>query len=83
MSFAGMSGDFELAIRMGSTSVRIGSTIFGARSVCVRMYMCPYVSEVTCFYREHTHDVISSQVIMTTSHIGTPSASPRDCDYSY
>ncbi|CAM6128774.1 unnamed protein product [Calypogeia fissa] len=28
----GMSGDFGLAIEMGSTNVRIGSTIFGARS---------------------------------------------------
>lgn len=28
----GMSGDFELAIEMGSTNVRVGSTIFGARS---------------------------------------------------
>jgi uncharacterized pyridoxal phosphate-containing UPF0001 family protein len=27
----GMSGDFEAAIAMGSTSVRVGSTIFGAR----------------------------------------------------
>lgn len=27
----GMSGDFEAAIRMGSDSVRVGSTIFGAR----------------------------------------------------
>lgn len=27
----GMSGDFELAIQAGSTNVRIGSTIFGAR----------------------------------------------------
>ncbi|KAK9151634.1 hypothetical protein Syun_009943 [Stephania yunnanensis] len=27
----GMSGDFEQAIEMGSTNVRIGSTIFGAR----------------------------------------------------
>lgn len=27
----GMSGDFELAIEMGSTNVRIGSTIFGPR----------------------------------------------------
>ncbi|KAM1320346.1 hypothetical protein ACFX14_005399 [Malus domestica] len=27
----GMSSDFELAIEMGSTNVRIGSTIFGAR----------------------------------------------------
>eukprot|EP00727_Mastigamoeba_balamuthi_P004413 m51a1_g13970 hypothetical protein (242) ;mRNA; f:988308-989087 len=27
----GMSGDFELAVRMGSTSVRVGSLIFGAR----------------------------------------------------
>ncbi|GLJ10222.1 hypothetical protein SUGI_0124320 [Cryptomeria japonica] len=27
----GMSGDFEKAIEMGSTNVRIGSTIFGAR----------------------------------------------------
>eukprot|EP00245_Coleochaete_scutata_P013235 TRINITY_DN5327_c0_g2_i1.p1 TRINITY_DN5327_c0_g2~~TRINITY_DN5327_c0_g2_i1.p1 ORF type:complete len:270 (+),score=59.80 TRINITY_DN5327_c0_g2_i1:86-895(+) len=27
----GMSGDFELAIEMGSTNVRAGSTIFGAR----------------------------------------------------
>jgi hypothetical protein len=26
----GMSGDFEAAIEMGSTNVRIGSTIFGA-----------------------------------------------------
>ncbi len=27
----GMSGDFEEAIKRGSTSVRVGSTIFGAR----------------------------------------------------
>lgn len=27
----GMSGDFELAIEMGSTNIRVGSTIFGAR----------------------------------------------------
>ena len=27
----GMSGDFEAAIEMGSTNVRVGSTIFGAR----------------------------------------------------
>jgi len=27
----GMSGDFELAIEMGATSVRVGSGIFGAR----------------------------------------------------
>ena len=28
----GMSKDFEEAIRMGSTNVRVGSSIFGARS---------------------------------------------------
>ena len=28
----GMSGDFESAVEMGSTNVRVGSTIFGARS---------------------------------------------------
>ena len=28
----GMSGDYEAAIRMGSTNVRVGSTIFGARN---------------------------------------------------
>jgi len=27
----GMSGDFEVAIAKGATSVRVGSTIFGAR----------------------------------------------------
>ena len=27
----GMSGDFEVAIEKGSTRVRVGSTIFGAR----------------------------------------------------
>lgn len=27
----GMSNDYELAVRMGSTNVRVGSTIFGAR----------------------------------------------------
>jgi PLP dependent protein len=27
----GMSGDFEQAIEMGSTNVRVGSSIFGAR----------------------------------------------------
>ena len=27
----GMSGDFEIAMEMGSTNIRIGSTIFGAR----------------------------------------------------
>ena len=27
----GMSGDYQLAIECGSTSVRIGSSIFGAR----------------------------------------------------
>lgn len=29
----GMSGDYELAVRCGSTSVRVGSTIFGKRDV--------------------------------------------------
>lgn len=28
----GMSGDFEAAIANGSTSVRVGSSIFGARA---------------------------------------------------
>ena len=28
----GMSGDFETATRAGSTSVRVGSSIFGARA---------------------------------------------------
>uniref|UniRef100_A0A383WD70 Alanine racemase N-terminal domain-containing protein n=1 Tax=Tetradesmus obliquus TaxID=3088 RepID=A0A383WD70_TETOB len=28
----GMSGDFEQAVEMGSTNVRVGSTIFGARN---------------------------------------------------
>ena len=28
----GMSGDFEQAVAMGSTNVRVGSTIFGARN---------------------------------------------------
>ena len=28
----GMSGDYEAAIQMGSTNVRVGSTIFGARN---------------------------------------------------
>ena len=32
----GMSGDFEAAIEMGSTNVRIGSTIFGAPPLCFR-----------------------------------------------
>ena len=27
----GMSGDFEMAVRLGATSVRVGSAIFGAR----------------------------------------------------
>ena len=27
----GMSGDFEIAVEMGSTCVRLGTTIFGAR----------------------------------------------------
>ncbi len=29
----GMSNDFEEAIRSGSTSVRVGSSIFGARQM--------------------------------------------------
>eukprot|EP00434_Breviolum_minutum_P004250 symbB.v1.2.003747.t1/scaffold191.1/size276526/12 len=29
----GMSGDFEEAIKRGATSVRVGSSIFGARPV--------------------------------------------------
>ena len=27
----GMSNDYEIAMKMGSTNVRVGSTIFGAR----------------------------------------------------
>jgi uncharacterized pyridoxal phosphate-containing UPF0001 family protein len=27
----GMSGDFEIAIAMGATHVRVGSALFGAR----------------------------------------------------
>ncbi|XP_071689709.1 uncharacterized protein [Rutidosis leptorrhynchoides] len=33
----GMSGDFELAIEMGSTNIRVGSTIFGAREYAKRL----------------------------------------------
>ena len=29
----GMSGDFETAVRMGATHVRVGTAIFGARPV--------------------------------------------------
>jgi len=29
----GMSGDFEIAIEEGSTVVRVGQAIFGARSI--------------------------------------------------
>ena len=29
----GMSNDFEEAIQMGSTNIRVGSSIFGARNV--------------------------------------------------
>ncbi|GIL44217.1 hypothetical protein Vafri_1741 [Volvox africanus] len=32
----GMSGDFEQAIEMGSTNIRVGSTIFGAREYPAR-----------------------------------------------
>ena len=32
----GMSGDFEQAIEMGSTNIRVGSTIFGARQYAVK-----------------------------------------------
>jgi len=28
----GMSGDYEIAIRQGSTMVRLGSALFGSRS---------------------------------------------------
>jgi uncharacterized pyridoxal phosphate-containing UPF0001 family protein len=28
----GMSGDFEMAIRFGATTVRVGTAIFGSRS---------------------------------------------------
>ena len=31
----GMSGDYELAIAAGSTDVRIGSAIFGARNYTI------------------------------------------------
>jgi len=31
----GMSGDFEKAIYMGSTNVRVGSLIFGERNISV------------------------------------------------
>lgn len=27
----GMSGDWEIATKMGSTNIRVGTTIFGAR----------------------------------------------------
>ena len=28
----GMSADFEIAVRLGATSVRVGSALFGERS---------------------------------------------------
>ena len=34
----GMSGDFELAIEEGSTIVRVGQAIFGARKVADSAY---------------------------------------------
>ena len=37
----GMSGDYELAIRLGSGNVRVGSTIFGARPAKVVIARCP------------------------------------------
>jgi hypothetical protein len=40
----GMSGDFEAAIEMGSTNVRVGSTIFGA--ACVAL-LCALRSRAT------------------------------------
>lgn len=33
----GMSGDWETAVKMGSTNIRVGTTIFGAR---VYHYLC-------------------------------------------
>lgn len=36
----GMSGDFELAIEAGSSSVRVGSAIFGARAPKVSSAKC-------------------------------------------
>ena len=36
----GMSGDFEAAIEMGSTNVRVGSTIFGARPSALTALRC-------------------------------------------
>ena len=38
----GMSGDFELAIEEGSTTVRVGQAIFGARAVPDSAYWPPY-----------------------------------------
>ena len=29
----GMSGDFEEAVRLGATTVRVGSAIFGSRDI--------------------------------------------------
>jgi len=34
----GMSGDYELAIEEGSTTVRVGQAIFGARKVADSAY---------------------------------------------
>ena len=38
----GMSGDYELAIRLGSGNVRVGSTIFGARPPKARSSAPPF-----------------------------------------
>lgn len=35
----GMSGDYEAAIAMGSTNVRVGSSIFGAFRLCLRLLL--------------------------------------------
>lgn len=40
----GMSGDFELAIEEGSTTVRVGQAIFGARAVPDSVYWPPTVA---------------------------------------
>jgi hypothetical protein len=42
----GMSSDFESAIAMGATHIRVGSAIFGERAIILKYYYVNYYSAV-------------------------------------
>ena len=60
----GMSGDFESAIAMGATHIRVGSAIFGERSYILEsIYLMIITTAIIFPVCEYPHEVSKYQML--------------------